>query len=141
MDSFCFTTFRSASIRTMTLDLTKLGARLRAMGEHLSASRESRQIRLDRAHQYFAASARDWEQLATEARRGAGSSAAPLEPLDDVRPQPTIPAAYEVLATDGSTIEPDRHGPAMCAVINVGHVRIRYGVTPMAQLGSTPRLL
>src|SRR5688572_27445547 len=105
----------------MTLDLTAMGTRLRQMGDHLQDSREERWLRLQRARAWFATCAPDWEQLAAEARRAAlGSWAAPLEPLDYVHPRPPTPSAYEVLATDGSTIEPDRHGPAMCAVINIG---------------------
>jgi hypothetical protein len=111
------------------------------MADQLRGTRETRRLRLERARQFFAASARDWERLAADARRAGGSSAAPLEPLDVTHHLPPTPAAYEVLATDGSTIEPDRHGPAMCAVINVGRVRIRYGLTPTAELDSVPRLL
>src|SRR5438105_4368097 len=116
----------------MTLDMAQVGARLHSMGEHLHGSQADRHARLQRTRAYFGEVASDWQRLADDARRGIGSGAAPLEPLDAVHPRPPTPAAYEVLATDGSTIEPDRHGPAMCAVINVGSVRIRYGVAPDA---------
>jgi hypothetical protein len=125
----------------VTLDLAKLSPELRAMGDHLRETGESRRERLERARAFFLASADQTGQLAALARRAAGSWAAPLEPLDAVHPLPPVPVAYEILATDGSTIEPDRHGPAMCAVINVGRVRIQYGVAPSAELSGEPRLL
>jgi hypothetical protein len=44
------------------------------------------------------------------------------------------------MASDGSTVEPDRHGPALYALLNVGRVRIRYGPDASALLESEPRL-
>jgi hypothetical protein len=45
-----------------------------------------------------------------------------------------------VIATDGSQIEPDRHGLAEYFLINVGWAQIQYGETPAAELSSEPRL-
>src|SRR5438132_13288392 len=110
------------------------------MGQLLRDSSADRLARLDRARALFRLLAPDCQELAAQARRSPVSAAAPREPLDAVHPRPRPPAAYEALATDGSTIEPDRHGPAMCALINVGRVRIRYGTDPAATLDSEPRL-
>jgi len=124
----------------MTLDLTKVSAQVQRMGEQLRDSRGARLARLDRARTLFRQLAPQWEALAAQARQSTISAAAPREPLDAVHPRPHASSAYEVLATDGSTIEPDRHGPAMCALINVGRVRIRYGADASASLDNEPRL-
>ena len=124
----------------MTLDLTKVSMQVQRMGEQLRDSRGERVARLDRARAQFRRLAPRWEELADQARKSRVSAAAPREPLDAVHPRPGTSPAYEVLATDGSTIEPDRHGPAMCALVNVGRVRIRYGPDASASLDSEPRL-
>ena len=53
---------------------------------------------------------------------------------------PPAPPEYMALATDGSQITVDRHGPAHCFVINVGGAAIQYGREPHADLFSEPRL-
>jgi GNAT superfamily N-acetyltransferase len=45
-----------------------------------------------------------------------------------------------VVSADGSHIEPDRHGPAVCYLLNLGGAAIRYGRAPHARLASTPLL-
>ncbi len=124
----------------MTLDLAKVSPQVQEMSAQLRESRADRLERLDRARALFRSLSTEWQALAQEARRSSISAAAPREPLDAVHSLPAVPSSYEALATDGSTIEPDRHGPAMCALVNVGRVRIRYGVDPTAALDSSPRL-
>jgi hypothetical protein len=124
----------------MTLDFEQVGAQVHLMGVHLRDSREERDLQRQRAFSLFKRLAPHWERLAEDARRQTVSSAAPLEPLDVRHPRPDCPADYEVLASDGSTIEPSRHGLAMYAVINVGRVRIRYGAEASAELSSRPTL-
>jgi hypothetical protein len=110
------------------------------MGEQLRDTRGERVARLDRARRLFRQLGPEWQALAESARQSPISAAAPLEPLDAVHDPGPAPPTYEVVATDGSTIEPDRHGPAMCALVNVGRVRIRYGDEPRAELTNEPRL-
>ncbi len=66
--------------------------------------------------------------------------ALPIEPLATRRPAPPPPAEMTVLASDGSTIEPDRHGAALCYLVNVGLVALHYGSRPTALLHSEPFL-
>ena len=47
--------------------------------------------------------------------------------LDAVYPLPAIPARFTVVATDGSQIQPDRHGVALYYLINVGSLVYRHG--------------
>src|SRR5688572_14272803 len=110
------------------------------MGEQLRDSRSERVARVERAHALFRRLAPDWQTLAQQARKSSVAAAAPLEALDAAHNPAPAPESYEVLATDGSTIEPDRHGPARCALVNVGRVRIRYGAESAAELSSEPRL-
>src|SRR5436190_12563664 len=124
----------------MTLDLAKVSPQVRSMGEQLRDTRGERVARLDRARRLFRQLGPDWQALAESARQSPISAAAPLDALDAAHDPRPAPAAYEVVATDGSTIEPDRHGPAMCALVNVGRVRIRYGEDPAAELTNEPRL-
>lgn len=57
-------------------------------------------------------------------------------------PAPTVPATgYSCIATDGSIVASDRHGPLAYAVINIGFCVLQYGQTPEAQLGAEPTVL
>src|SRR5439155_6106759 len=53
---------------------------------------------------------------------------------------PRLPRDYRVIATDGSQIEPDRHGPSEYYLINIGWAMLRYGDRPDAELASEPSL-
>ncbi len=124
----------------MTLDLAKVSSQIEEMGQQLLADHDVRQRQLAAARAYFQDQAPHWEALATIAHARPVGSAAPTEPLDARHECPPLPAAYEVVASDGSTVEPDRHGPALCALVNVGRVRIRYGTGASATLDSQPSL-
>ena len=64
----------------------------------------------------------------------------PLEALSATHPAPALPEDYGVASVDGSSIDPDRHGPATCYLINIGIAALRYGSRPGAELRSEPRL-
>jgi len=124
----------------VTLDVFRVGSQLAAMGQELRDHREARAARLSAARGVFARLSDDWERMASAARSGDRSGAAPLGPLSSASDRGAAPPSYLVMATDGSTIEPDRHGPAMCALVNIGRARIRYGDAPEAELDSEPIL-
>lgn len=48
---------------------------------------------------------------------------------------------YSCVATDGSTLVNDRHGPLQFLVVNVGYCILRYGEQSEASLGAEPRCL
>jgi hypothetical protein len=121
----------------MTLDLGRLSAGIRAMGDHLVASRGLLDARIRSARDLLATADRDALVAAAEAKRGA---VVPVEPLTTRVAAMPLPDGYQVLATDGSDIEPDRHGPALCYVLNLGWAIIEYGAHPHAELGSAPEL-
>src|SRR5205085_11211586 len=49
-------------------------------------------------------------------------------------------AACTALATDGSQIVADRHDLALCYLINIGFITLRYGSEPSVSLRSRPTL-
>lgn len=128
----------------MGLDLSALSRQVRAMSGALStqasdkADRQAlalgRYLEESSAHQAWAG--------AVDASRetAAWLFARPVEPLNLTRDLPERPADYALVATDGSQIDIERHGAAMCYVINVGRVFLRYGSRPAARLSSTPQL-
>jgi hypothetical protein len=121
----------------VTLDLGRLSAEIRAMGDHLVASRGLLDARIQNARDLLASADRDALAAAAEAKRGA---VVPVEDLTTRVGAMSLPDGYQVLATDGSDIEPDRHGPALCYVLNLGWAIIQYGAHPHAELGSAPEL-
>ncbi len=66
--------------------------------------------------------------------------AEPLEPLCAAHPSPDLPPDATIVATDGSSIDLDRHGLAQCYLINVGAAVIRYGAAPDAALSAQAAL-
>lgn len=107
------------------------------MGDHLAASRGLLEARIAGARDLLASADRAALAAAAEAKRGA---VLPVEVLTTRVGAAALPDGYQVLATDGSDIEPDRHGPALCYVINLGWAVIEYGAHPHAELGSAPEL-
>jgi hypothetical protein len=63
-----------------------------------------------------------------------------LEPPDAVHPLPPRPLPHTVLAVDGSQIVSDRHDIALCYLLNIGRIVLRYGTGERATLASHPIL-
>jgi GNAT superfamily N-acetyltransferase len=127
----------------MTLDLAKVSPQLRQMSQRLLDRREQLGLRLEHARATFAAWAPRWEELRdlAEGRESrAQRLASPREPLDMAAPLPELPPDRWVVATDGSQIEPDRHGPSEYYLINIGWAVLRYGDRAAAELASAPTL-
>lgn len=123
----------------MPLDLGAISLQLAGIGEAILRRREGEEERL-RAALALLASPDDPAALAGKilASRSPWRPALPVEPLATKRPPAPLPAAFSVLASDGSTIEPDRHGAALCYLINIGLVALHYGPKPGALLSSEP---
>ena len=66
--------------------------------------------------------------------------AIPVHTLSDTFAPPLPPADFSVIASDGSSIPPDRHSPLRYYVINTGHAVLTYGRHPNADLSSEGRL-
>ncbi len=143
----------------MALDLHKTAPQISGMSRALRASRSDRGERLRRAVGAIQDPlSRDAGALPEDTFLARVEAARPPRPrvtwlvaglpedgrsIDLARRSPvpsTATDAYIVLATDGSQIDVDRHGPAHCFLINVGGALIRYGDTPSAELFSAPEL-
>lgn len=51
------------------------------------------------------------------------------------------PLNYSCVATDGSIVASDRHGPLHYAIVNIGYCVLEYGPHPQARLGAEPTVL
>lgn len=83
-----------------------------------------------------------WEQTADKI---AGSKTSWLVAgwleVPDIRvPAPPRPLPCVVFAADGSQIVADRHDIALCYLLNVGFITLRYGTGERATLSSRPQL-
>ncbi len=128
----------------MALDLTTLSLQIREMSRSLVQQASDTATRIAQVQQRYVqqiGAEPDWQQAVDLSHETAHwLLARPVEPLDTVRNVPPLPAAYELVATDGSQIDLDRHGSAACYLINTGRVYLRYGTEPKARLTSQPRL-
>ena len=124
----------------MTLDLLKVGPQIARMGVTLRERSARYSLRLARARAALAEQAANLDALAKIAADSRRRLATPLERLDARHSLPQLPCDYRVIGTDGSQIEPDRHGIADYYLLNVGWAVIAYGSQPSAELASEPRL-
>jgi hypothetical protein len=66
--------------------------------------------------------------------------AIPVHTLSQTFAPPLPPADFSVIASDGSSIPPDRHSSLRYYVINTGHAVLTYGSHPNADLDSEGQL-
>ncbi len=112
----------------MPLDTLSVSTQVRQMGELLISRRAEDARRLERARHLFGDHVDRWQELAERAEQVSERVAVPTGPLDERVPAPPRPVAYTALASDGSEIDPDRHGSGgSFYVINIGRARIPYG--------------
>lgn len=128
----------------MPIDLGILGAQLARLGAYARSQGPRQEAKLEQAVRALRDYAAEHESLGARARSPAARApfraAVPLEPLDRRVLRPFLPPDHTVVATDGSQIEPDRHGPVLCHLVNLGSAVIRYGSSPDARLESRPLL-
>ncbi len=126
----------------MPLDTLSVSTQVRQMGGLLVARRAEDERRLKLAQRLVVAYVDRWEELAEQAEQMPERVAVPTGPLDECLPVPPRPALYTALATDGSEIDPDRHGAGgTYYVINIGRAKIPYGQPERdVELRSTSRL-
>ncbi len=123
----------------VTLELSRLAGQVQVMGEELAARQRQHTDLVALARRWLAQYADQGEQLRHPAR--AIHAAIPTaEPLDTVRPAPDIPGRFTVIAADGSSIPPDRHGIALYYLINVGSLVYRHGSGEPPEARSEPTL-
>lgn len=128
----------------MPLDLTELSRQVRMMSDAFHREAPDHAQRRAQALECYlreSSSYATWAQAVDLSRDGCvWLLARPVEPLNTVHNPPPRPPDYAVIATDGSHIDIDRHGAALCYVLNIGQVYLRYGACPTARLSSRPTL-
>lgn len=126
------------------LDLAGVVAQVEAMAAERLAAGPALRARAEAARRTLEGCAGEAALAALRRRAEAAAlpwlAAVPLEPPLATFPPPPRPADYAVAAADGSQIFPDRHEVALCYLINVGTVFIRYGSRPGVEMGSRPEL-
>lgn len=125
----------------MTLDLLQVAPQIHDMAQEVGA----RQRVLAQRHTAALALMRDWTGRLVELRALARHEqpwlvAEPLEPLLARHMAPPALQELTMLATDGSSMDLDRHGVTQCYLLNVGAALIRYGAQPRAELTSRATL-
>jgi hypothetical protein len=111
----------------VTLELSQLSEDVRTMGEVIASRQQTTVDLVNLARQWLADHADDGPALQRAARNVQKTAIPTEEPLDAVRPLPTMPERFTVAAADGSQIQPDRHGAALFHLINVGSLVYRHG--------------
>jgi len=124
----------------VSLDLIKIVSQASSMVTRLLEGRAERQQRLQYARQIFGDEAIDLEKLKKKiaASRTTWLVAELAGGLAERYPAPPLPDGFDVIATDGSHIDVDRHRSTRCYLINIGAVALRYGDEPDAMLDSVP---
>lgn len=128
----------------MGLDLAAVSKQVRAMSGSLAfdvgAKRQQMLLALGRMLEESAAH-EHWAKAVDLSRDSmAWLTARPTEPLNSIYDLPPCPTDYALVATDGSQIDVERHSAAICYLINIGRVFLRYGSQPQARLHAAPQL-
>lgn len=122
----------------MPFDTAEVARQIEQSRGGINAQAEVRVDALDLALRiYQAVGDTEWDQRVQDAsaRRWVAS---PLSPIGKHTAHEPCEPDYRVVATDSSFVAPDKHRGAMCYLINVGRVMIRYGDSPAAEIDNTP---
>lgn len=126
----------------MSLDLSRVAAQVQAMVRDLRAGSADREKQLSAALEQMDRSASELDALKEKIEVSKTSwLVAGIEKGLNSRYTPlALPESFQVLATDGSHIEVDRHRSARCYLFNISRIALRYGPLPDALLESVPTL-
>lgn len=81
-----------------------------------------------------------WNDAVVLSERSVWLQSTIVDTFDTVCDLPVIPSDYALVAADGSQLDVERHGMAICYLINIGRIFLRYGTRPMARLSAIPTL-
>ncbi len=126
----------------MALDLSKTALQLDKMADGLKDSNEAVIGRVTAASELLA----KFEVDKFTERRNASlnlfqwsSPDFPIKPSESI-PSPEKPINYVAIGVDGSHIDVNRHIPVSCFLINTGIATLKYGLDPIAEIESFPKL-
>ena len=127
----------------MALDVMLLANQVRDMTKLVvdgASERRRRRVMVQQTIDKHVGHESHWNDAVTLSERAAWLMAQASEPFDTKRDLPPVPSDYALVATDGSQLDVERHGMAVCYLINIGQVFLQYGTTPSAVLQSQPAL-
>lgn len=132
----------------MTLEFHKLSQQVDEMGDVLTNQQEEIATKLDLALEIFQAYAdeehlpliRERVQKAVDLDAGYRGAQVRDEPIGAAYPPAELPPSATIVATDGSQIAPNTHGPALYYLINIGAIIVRHGSGEPPEVFSDPRL-
>lgn len=126
----------------MPLDLSAIHPHIRALVDLQSPEKRMRLLREARNLLQRADPDKVRENLDVRKKRYPWLVANPLDSLGDTFAVPPLPSGgYQVAASDGSNIPPDRHSPVRYCILNISKVVLAYGQNPMAALTSAAEML
>jgi hypothetical protein len=115
----------------MSLDLPQLLPQVNQMGQSLlQRLSEAKEVLPHILSELKMISREDPDTLKAKIKRAGENwpGAIPTnEPVHQSFPPPPLPSEFEVIASDGSQIQPDRHSLTRYYLINIGSIRIQYG--------------
>lgn len=124
------------------LDFSQVTPQIQAFTTSHARALPQLRAALDEARERLRESPAEWEATRDKIARGKTSwlVAEWLEPPDVAFAAPERPLPHTILAADGSQIVSDRHDIALCYLLNVGMIALRYGGGERALLTSRASL-
>ena len=124
------------------LDFNKITIQIHSFTAEHAHGLPKAQAAVEEAGRRLRASGGAWEetQFKIESSRTSWLVADLLECSDRTYTPPLRPLPCTVMAADGSQIVADRHDIALCYLINIGLIALRYGTGERAYLHSRPTL-
>ena len=114
----------------MALDVMLLANQVRDMTKLVvdgASERRRRRMMVQQTIDKHVGHESHWNDAVTLSERAAWLMAQASEPFDTKRDLPPVPSDYALVATDGSQLDVERHGMAVCYLINIGQVFLQYG--------------
>lgn len=124
------------------LDFSQVATQIRTFSADYAGAQPLFRAALAEAGKRLREASPKWEgvQARIEASRTSWLIADWKEPPDTIDSPPLRPTPCTVFAADGSQLVSDRHDIALCYLLNIGLIALRYGPESSAQLLSRPAL-
>ena len=124
------------------LDFTQVLPQIESFSAERARGRRQRESALAEANRRLRESGNEWEKMQIKIAQSRTSWLVARwgEVPNAVEPPAPRPFPCVVLAADGSQIVADRHDIALCYLLNIGRITLRYGTGQPATLTSRPQI-